>query len=76
MVVSCNFYFLNWVLWPVKIILLILSRVNCKVGRKREILPEKETWPAASRTWLVSHVTRASLESSVVRWQAIKSAKD
>ena len=32
--------FFIWVLWPVKIILLILSRIKCKVGRKWEI-PEK-----------------------------------
>ena len=27
-------HFFNWVLWPVKIISLILSRVNRKVGQK------------------------------------------
>ena len=34
-------FLFTWVLWPVKIISLILSRVNHKVGRKWEI-PEKK----------------------------------
>ena len=33
--------------------------------------PRKTTWPPASRTWLVSHVTQARLGSTAVRWQAI-----
>ena len=41
---NCNtaflFLFFIRILRPVKVISLILSRVNCKVGRKREI-PEK-----------------------------------
>ena len=44
------------ILLPIKIISLILSRVNYKeVGRKREIPEKKNNWPPASRTWLVSH---------------------
>ena len=31
----------------------------------------KTTWPPASRTWLVSHKTQASLEPTEVRWWAI-----
>ena len=34
-------FFSYWVWWPVKIISLILSRVNHKVGRKRKIPREK-----------------------------------
>ena len=51
-----------WVLRPVKIISLILSRfshrpkVGAKTGDPRE---KKNTWPPARRTWLVSHVTQA-----------------
>ena len=40
------------------------------------ISPRKNTWPPASRTWIVSHVTRARLEPTAVRWRAIKSVKD
>ena len=36
----------------------------------------KTTWPPTSRTWLVSDVTRAKLDSTAVRWPAILSAKD
>ena len=57
------FYLFIWVLRPVKIISLILSRANHLVGWKN-------TWPDASRTWLVSHVTWARLEPTVVRWRA------
>ena len=72
-------FFLIWVLRPVKIISLILSRVNRLVGRKRELsdIPEKKkqkkknTPPSAGRTWLVTHVTRARLEPTAVRWRAI-----
>ena len=38
--------------------------------------PRKTTWPPATRTWLVSYVTRAKLEPIAVRWQVIESAKD
>ena len=68
----CDF-FIMWVLQPVKIISLILSRVNRKVGWKWEI-PEKNhltPHPNASRTWFVSHMTRARLEPTAVRWRAI-----
>ena len=34
------FLLFKWVIWPVKTISLILSRVICKVRKKREI-PEK-----------------------------------
>ena len=33
--------------------------------------PRKTTWPAASRTCIVSHVTGARLEPTAVRWQLI-----
>ena len=40
---QCFIYiFLNLVLWPVKVISLILSRINRKVVRKREN-PRKKT---------------------------------
>ena len=61
----CQFFFFICVLWPVKIISHILSRVK-----------EKTNWALASRTWLVSHVTQAGLEHKALRWRAIKSAKD
>ena len=31
----------------------------------------KTSWPLASRTWLVSHVTRARLEPTALRWRVI-----
>ena len=33
--------------------------------------PRKTTWPPASRTWLVQHVTWARLEPTAVRWRAM-----
>ena len=39
--------FFIWVLRPVKIISLILSRINRKVGRRT---PRKTTWPSTSKT--------------------------
>ena len=60
------FFFFNWLLWPVKIISLMLRWVKHKVGWKQEIL-RKTTWPPASRTWIVSHVTPARLEPTAER---------
>ena len=31
--------------------------------------PRKTTWPPASRTWFVSHVTRDRLKPTAMRWQ-------
>ena len=46
---------------------LILSRVNLKVGAKTGDPREKPPDHLQGRTWLVSHVTRARLEATVVR---------
>ena len=43
-----------WVLRPVKIISLTLSQVNLRWGENRRSL-RKNTWPSASRTWLVPY---------------------
>ena len=56
-------FFFICVLRPVKIISLILSRINLKAGRKREI-PEKHHLTTRK---LVSHMTRARLEPTAVR---------
>ena len=40
-------------------------------GAKRKISEKKTTWPLASSTWLVSHMTRTRLEPTTVRWRAI-----
>ena len=45
------FFFLIWVLRPVKIISLILSQVNHQVGRKLEI-PKKNHLNTRKQTWL------------------------
>ena len=59
------YLFFIWVLRPVKIISLILSWVRWgKTGDPRE----KKPWPPASRTRLVSNVTRDKLELAPVRW--------
>ena len=63
------------ILWPVKIISPILSRVNPKVRQKKGDPREKPPEPA-SRTQLVLHVTRARFESTAVRWRAIYSTKE
>ena len=70
---KCHIFFiiLIWVLQPIKIIKLILSQVNHKVGQKQEKTSRKNTWPPASRTWLISHVTRARLEIFIIsEWYA------
>ena len=48
------FIYFIWVLRPIKIILLIMSRVNRKVGRQREI-PEKKH--LASRKQNLAYLT-------------------
>ena len=39
-------------------------------GEKTGDPREKNTWPPSSRTWRVSHVTRARLEPTAVRWSS------
>ena len=68
------FCFLICVLRPVKIILLILILrwVNGKVRWGKNGRPaRKTTWPPASWTWLVSHLTQDRFEPTVARWWAI-----
>ena len=64
---ACLYFYLIWGLRLVTIILLILSRVIRKVGRKRSGKPREKT----PMTWLVSHVTRAGLEPTAVKGRAI-----
>ena len=52
---------------PVKMISLILSLVTRKVGAKNGRSSRKNTWRPASRTWLISHVTRVSVKPTAVR---------
>ena len=60
---------LIWVLQPIKVISLIFSWVSCKMGKNGRS-QTKITWPPASRTWLVSHVTQTGLEPTAVWWRA------
>ena len=56
--------------FSIKIIFSFWAESIVKWGENGRSL-RKTTWPPASRTWLVSHVTPARLEPRVVRWQAI-----
>ena len=60
-----TFFFVIWVLRPVTIISLILSRVNHKVGGKRDIPEKKNTRPPATWTWLIL-VTQAKFEPTSI----------
>ena len=64
------FYFFMRVLRPIKVISIILSRVNRKVGQKREI-PWGKTPDHPQPELGLSHVTRARLKPTAVRWQVI-----
>ena len=63
--INMIFFFLIWALRPVKIISLILSRVNRKVGRKREI-PEKKH--LTTRTQNLACLTWPEQSSNPQRW--------
>ena len=56
------YFFLIWALRPIKIISLILSKSVSRWGKNRRSR-RKTTWSPTSRTWLVSHVHWARLET-------------
>ena len=58
-------FFLIWVLWPIKIISLILILANHKVGQKQEI-PEKKT--LTTRKQNLACLTWTELGLNPQRW--------
>ena len=46
-----------------------ITRWGVRWGENGRSPRKKNTWPSASRTWLVSHVIRARLEPTAARWR-------